>query len=142
MVIGQYSGSVLRDFRVGFPKKFAEVFGDHLLITKGIENCLVIVARPNWKLLSRGIDTAPYAKKRDREMQAFILENTFEVALQELNRFTIPSELREYAGIKKDVIFTGVEQYVRLWGKEQFKEYQRTIHPSVAEYLEELPGKD
>lgn len=140
MVIGQYTGSVLRDKRVSFPKKLSQELGKNLLITKGIEKHLIIVSRSNWRLLAQGVDIRPYAKKKDREMQAYILENTFEIELDESNRFTIPKELREYADIKRDVIFTGLEQFVRLWDREQFRAYQEKIHPSVAKYLEELSG--
>ena len=140
MVIGQYLGSVLRDSRVSFPKKFSQELGKHLLITKGIEKHLVIVSRSNWQLLAHGIDIRPYAKKKDREMQAYILENSFEIELDELNRFTIPKELREYAHIRRDVTFTGLEQFVRLWDSEEFRAYQEKIHPSVRKHLEELSG--
>jgi len=142
MVIGQYPGSVLRDRRVSFPKKFSQELGKNLLITKGIEKHLVIVSRSNWKLLAHGIDIRPYARKKDRELMAYILENTFEIELDALNRFTIPTELREYAQIRRDVIFTGLEHFVRLWDKDEFRAYQEKIYPSVAKYLEKLPGNE
>lgn len=142
MVIGQYEGSVLRDRRVSFPKKFSQELGKNLLITKGIERNLVIVSRSHWQLFAQGIVIRPYAKKKDRELQAYILENAFEVELDELNRFTIPKELQGYARIKRDVIFTGLEQFVRLWDREEFRAYQKQIYPSMAKHIEELPGNE
>lgn len=142
MIIGQYEGSVLRDRRVSFPKKFSQELGKNLLITKGIERNLVIVSRSDWQLLAQGITIRPYAKKKDRELMAYILENTFEIELDELNRFTIPKELQEYAYIRRNVIFTGLEQFVRLWDEQQFRAYQKKIYPLVAQHIEKLPGNE
>ena len=49
MLIGQYLNSVGEKHQVSLPKKFREKLGDKLIITKGFENCLIVVSVENWK---------------------------------------------------------------------------------------------
>lgn len=142
MVIGQYSGSVGSGNRVSFPRKFSKVLGNDLLVTKGMDGNLIMVAGSEKELLIEGIETKPYANQNMRNMQAFVLGNTFEVTLDSLNRFVIPEVLRSYAGITSEVIFAGIEHFVQVWDKKRWEEYQDAIQPSIRRQREQLPGKE
>lgn len=142
MVIGQYSGNVGVGNRVSFPRRFRSELGNRLFITKGLDGNLIIVSESQKQLLIEGIDTRPYATEKDRRMQTFVLGNTFEIELDSLNRFVIPSALRTYATITKEVIFAGVENYVQVWDKKRWEDYQRSIYPLISRDAEKLPGNE
>lgn len=142
MVIGQYSGSVGSGNRVSFPRKFSNESGNELLITKGLDGNLIIVARGERTLLIEGIETKPYGTETMRAMQAFVLGNTFEISLDSLNRFVIPEVLRIYAGITHEVIFAGIGRFIQVWDKKRWEVYQDTIQPSIRKEIEQLPGRE
>jgi MraZ protein len=140
MVIGQYSGSISSGNRVSFPKKFRQILGKHLLITKGLDGNIIIVAVSNWKTLLEGTEDKPFTNKSARKMQALLLGNASEVVLDELGRFVIPEYLRRHAGIKKDVIFAGLNRYIQLWDRKRWDEYQKEIEKHLDTTEEELSG--
>ena len=75
MLLGQYESKIGDKHQVGLPKKFREVLGERLIITKGFENCLIIVSENNWKTLLEGTEGKPFISKSAREMQRFLLGN-------------------------------------------------------------------
>src|SRR5688572_18541638 len=99
MIIGQYEGSVGIGNRVSFPKKFRQILGNILIITKGLDRNLIVVSESNWKMLLEGTEDKPLIDKSSRELQAILLGNARDVKLDELGRFVIPEYLRVHAGI-------------------------------------------
>ena len=80
MLIGQYDGKIGEKHQVALPKKFREELGDKLIITKGFENCLIVVSEENWKTLLEGTEGRPFIDKDARELQRFLLGNATYVA--------------------------------------------------------------
>src|SRR5664279_4974049 len=112
MLIGQYEGKIGEKHQAALPKKFREELGDKLIITKGFENCLIIVSEENWKTLLEGTEGKPFTSKSTREMQRFLLGNASDVDLDTKGRFVIPEYLRNFANITEDIVFVGISRFV------------------------------
>src|SRR3990167_2891750 len=110
MVIGQYESRIGEKYQIAIPKKFREVLGDKLIITKGFEGCLIAVSENNWKTLLEDIEGRPFADKVSREKQRFILGNASSVELDPKGRFVLPEYLRKYASITDNVVYVGIER--------------------------------
>jgi MraZ protein len=141
MVIGQFSSHVGSGNRVTFPKKFSKEEGNFWLITKGLDQNLIMVSETKKQILLEGIETKPYIPANIRQKQAFVLGNTFEITLDDSNRFVIPPSLCRYAGITTEVIFAGIENFVFVWNSKQWEDYQRHIQPAM-EKIFDLPGNE
>src|SRR5579872_6545394 len=102
MLIGQYESRIGEKHQIGLPKKFREVLGEKLIITKGFENCLIIVSEENWKTLLEGTEGRPFTNKSTRELQRFFLGNSAYVELDAKGRFVLPEYLRSFAGMEED----------------------------------------
>ena len=50
----------------------------------------------------------------------------------------LPSNLREYAHIDKDVVIIGVSNRVEIWNKETWDQYNEQVAPTVAQISESL----
>ena len=120
MVIGQYEGKIGEKYQVAIPKKFREVLGDKLIITKGFEGCLIAVSEKNWKTLLEDIEGRPFADKVSREKQRFILGNASSVELDAKGRFVLPEYLRKYASIANDIVYVGIERFFEIWSKNKW----------------------
>lgn len=142
MVIGQYSSNVGAGNRVTFPRKFSHEIGRELLITKGLDQNLIMVAFSEKQVLFEAIETKPYVRTAVREMQAFVLGNTFEVVLDQVNRFVIPTELFVYAGIGKEVVFIGVQEFIQVWDRRRWNAYQKRIQQHIGRNVVKLPGNE
>jgi MraZ protein len=142
MLLGQYDSKIGEKHQVGLPKKFRDVLGEHLIVTKGFENCLIIVSDSNWKTLLEGTEGKPFTNKSTREMQRFLLGNATDVELDQKGRFVIPEYLRQFAHIETDVIFVGISRFVELWDKKSWEEHQLDLSKNIESIAEKLNDSD
>ncbi len=138
MLIGQYGGKISEKHQAALPKKFRDELGDKLIITKGFENCLIVVSEENWKTLLEGTEGKPFTNKNTRELQRFLLGNATYVELDSKGRFVIPEFLRKFAGIKNDIIFAGIQRFVEIWDKEKWEENQKELSENITSIAERL----
>ena len=138
MLIGQYEAKISEKHQAGLPKKFRDILGEHVIITKGFENCLIIVSEDNWKTLLEGTEGKPFTSKSTRELQRFLLGNAANVELDAKGRFIIPEFLRTFAHLKEDVIFVGIQRFVEVWDKKQWDEHQQELGKNIESIAEKL----
>src|ERR1700683_790698 len=138
MLIGQYESRIGEKHQAGLPKKFRDVLGENLIVTKGFENCLIIVSEENWKTLLEGTEGKPFTNKPTRELQRFLLGNATYVQLDQKGRFVVPEYLRQFARIETDVIFVGVQRFVELWDKKSWEEHQEELAKNIESIAERL----
>ena len=142
MLIGQYISTIGEKHQVNLPKKFREILGDKLIVTKGFENCLIVVSVENWKTLLEGTQELPFTNKSVRELQRFLLGNATDVELDNKGRFVIPEYLRDFASIDKEIIFAGIQRFVEIWDKEKWKEHQEELAKDIDSIAERLGEGD
>ena len=138
MLIGQYDGKIGEKHQVALPKKFREKLGDKLIITKGFENCLILVSEENWKTLLEGTEGKPFTNKNTRELQRFLLGNANHIELDTKGRFVLPQFLLEFAYIKEEVIFAGIQRFVEIWDKTQWNKHQEELSKNISSIAERL----
>ena len=138
MLIGQYGGKIGEKHQAALPKKFREVLGDKLIITKGFENCLIIVSEENWKTLLEGTDGRPFTSQGTRELQRFLLRNATYVELDTKGRCVIPEYLRKFAGIDEEIVFAGIQRFVEVWDKKKWDMHQDELSKNITSIAEKL----
>lgn len=85
-----------------------------LTITKHPEGCLMIFARPEWEKFRERIMALPMSAQAWKRM---FLGYAMDVELDSTGRVLISPELREAAGISREVILLGMGNYFELWDK-------------------------
>jgi MraZ protein len=142
MLIGQFDSKLGEKHQASLPKKFREVLGERLIITKGFENCLIIVSEENWKTLLEGTEGRPFINKSTRELQRFLLGNATDVELDSKGRFVIPEYLRKFAGIDTEIVFAGIQRFVEIWDKNSWEMHQNELTKSIGDIAERLPKSE
>src|SRR5690349_8792737 len=108
MFLGIYEVRLRAKNRIAFPAKLRKATGDKLVLTNWFENRLMILSQKEWELLIKNVfEKASFLSKEIRDLDTFIFNGSFEVELDNEGRFVLPSYLKEYAKITKDVIITG-----------------------------------
>ena len=138
MLIGQFESKIGEKHQAGLPKKFRDILGEKLIVTKGFENCLIVVSEENWKTLLEGTEGKPFTNKATRELQRFLLGNASYIELDQKGRFVIPEYLRTFADIDSDVIFVGIQRFVELWDKKSWEEHQKDLAKNIDSIAERL----
>lgn len=138
MLIGQYDGKIGEKHQMALPKKFREVLGDKLIVTKGLENHLIVVSELHWKTLLEGTEGKPFTDKVSHGMQRFLLGNATLVELDSKGRCVLPEYLRVYANIKSEIVFVGLERFVEVWDKVAWDEEQKNLTTNIATIADKL----
>lgn len=137
LLIGEYQHSLDVKGRVNFPAKLREGLGGRFIITKGLDNCLAVYPLDQWKVLENKISSLPVSKSRN--LQRFLFAGAVDVEADKQGRVLIPANLREYAGLTKDVMIIGASVRAEIWDKDRWMEScEELTADAVADAMDQL----
>ncbi|MEI6886768.1 MAG: division/cell wall cluster transcriptional repressor MraZ [bacterium] len=128
MLIGSFKNSLGEKNRIAFPKKFKDELGNNLIITKGYENCLIIVDQSKFQVLLDSFKDIPFVNSNIRDTKRFLVGSAEEVELDKQGRFVVSSELKKFAKLKAESIFLGLVDWVELWDYELWNEKEEELN--------------
>ncbi len=138
MFLGRFEHTIDEKGRISIPSRFREIlkggYNERLIITT-YDGCLYLYPETEWKKLADKALTFDFVLPKDKEFMRLFFSGAMECSLDKLGRILIPPPHREYAGIKKDVIFAGMLKRIEIWAKERFEE--RVLKPSMEANKEE-----
>ena len=134
---GEYQHSLDSKGRIFIPAKLREELGDVFYITISMDKCLCVYNSASWQQLSDKVNAMPYVKQR-RMRPLFAHAARCELDAQ--GRALIPQNLREFAGLSKNVSVIGCNNHAELWDSEHWKEIfsVETTPENIAAVMEEL----
>jgi len=138
MLIGQYQHTIDNKKRLALPVKFRGELGSKVIITKGVENCLVIYTEKEWEIMSQKLGNLPISQREARSFTRHLLASATEVILDKLGRILIPDYLKEYAGLKKNVIVCGLSNRLEIWEEKKWQNYSKNAEKGVEEIVSKL----
>ncbi|WP_069650154.1 division/cell wall cluster transcriptional repressor MraZ [Caloranaerobacter ferrireducens] len=141
MFIGEYQHSIDKKGRLIIPAKFREDLGDSFILTKGLDNCLFVYPKSEWKVLEEKLKSLPLTRKDARAFVRFFFAGATECELDKQGRILIPSNLRQHCKLVKDAVIIGVSNRVEIWSKEEwilYNEDEDLSYENIAEKMAEL----
>ncbi|OQB15692.1 MAG: cell division protein MraZ [Firmicutes bacterium ADurb.Bin193] len=117
---GEFQHTIDTKGRMIMPAKFREELGDKLVATKGLDKCLFIFHVSEWQKLDKQLSELSLSKGRD--IQRFFYGGMTECEIDKQGRILIPQNLREYAGLEKDVVVIGLNRRGEIWSKQNWEE--------------------
>ena len=137
MLIGEYQHNIDAKGRVIVPVKFREDLGERFYVTKGLDGCLFVLSAAEWKRLQDKIQAMPISKSRG--LQRFFFSGAAEVETDKQGRILLPQQLREHAGLTKDVTFIGTSSRAEIWDSARWSEVNAELtEESIAEAMDML----
>ncbi|MCI6498877.1 MAG: division/cell wall cluster transcriptional repressor MraZ [Lachnospiraceae bacterium] len=121
MFMGEYNHTIDAKGRLIVPAKFREALGDEFVVTRGLDDCLFVFPNEGWKVFEEKLSTLPVANKNARRFARFFLSGAATVEVDKQGRILIPTTLREYGALEKEVVFIGVANRVEIWSKERWE---------------------
>ncbi|MGL5260353.1 MAG: division/cell wall cluster transcriptional repressor MraZ [Lachnospiraceae bacterium] len=139
MFIGEYNHTIDTKGRLIIPAKFREDLGEEFFITKGLDGCLFIYDKKEWNAFEEKLRTLPITTKDARKFTRFFLAGAGEVTVDKQGRILVPTSLREFAQLTKEVVLIGVANRVEVWSKELWEEASTYDDmDDIAEHMAEL----
>jgi len=123
MLLGEYNHNIDEKGRVSVPAKFRDDLGASFIVTKGLDNCLFIYSKIEWNTFETKLKDLPLTNPNARNFIRFFFSGATECELDKQGRINIPQNLREYAGLNKDLSIIGVSTRVEIWDREKWNTY-------------------
>lgn len=133
MFVGKYNNSIDSKSRLIVPAKFRDELGGKCIISKSLDECLTIYTIDEWETLVDKLDKLPTSNPKTRRVKRHYFSSAAECDVDKQGRLTIPQELKEYAGIEKDLITVGCNKTIEVWSKKYWDEQ---LDPETGELID------
>ncbi len=121
MFMGQYNHTVDTKGRLIIPSKFRERLGEEFVVTKGMDGCLFVYANEDWAAFEQKLTSLPLINKEARKFARFFLAGASQVEVDKQGRILVAANLREFAGLDKEVVLVGVGSRIEIWSLEKWE---------------------
>ena len=138
MLIGQYQHTIDSKKRLALPVKFRGELGNKVVVTKGVENCLVVYPEKEWEIMSQKLSSLPISQGEARSFTRHLLASATEVDLDKLGRILIPDYLKAYAGLEKNAVVCGLSNRLEIWDTAKWEKYSQGAEKGVEEIVSKL----
>jgi|SRR3989344_7950079 len=138
MFIGEYEHALDEKKRVMLPKAFSVGLGKKMVLTRGLDNCLFVYSLPAWKKIADRLQNLSFAQADTRGFNRFLLSGAIEVEADKAGRILIPDHHKDFAGLKRTVVFAGVSDRVEVWDSAAWKTYKTRIEKQADAMAEKL----
>lgn len=136
MFAGTYNPKVDDKGRLFLPAKFREAMQEGLVITRGQDRCLEVRTQEDFDHFVSRLRDSTDARMRGYNRMLFALLS--QQAPDKQGRISLPSELRDYAGLAKDCVVIGVSNKLEIWNPDKWASYTAAQEEAFANLSEEL----
>ena len=117
----EYSHQLDSKSRAVMPSKFREGLGKSFVVTRSLDKCLLVYTMEEWEAVYEKVKKLPTADKQGRAFLRYFFGGAATVEPDQQGRFLIPQQLREYAGITRELVSVGVSHRIEVWAKEEWE---------------------
>ncbi len=141
MFIGEYQHNLDEKGRLAVPKKFRSDLSKGAVVTRGLDNSLFLYTRNEWAKLAEKLANLPFAQANTRAFARLMLAGAMDVQVDKQGRIMLPEYLREFAGLKKEIVVAGLYSRLEIWDKGKWELYKKQTEKEsnkIAEQMGEL----
>ena len=138
MFMGEYNHTIDAKGRLIVPAKYREQLGDEFVITKGLDGCLFVYGNADWEILEKKLTSLPVTNANARKLTRFFLAGATVCEVDRQGRILLPSVLRDFAGLEKEVVLVGVGSRIEIWNKATWAE--KNVYDDMEEIAENMEG--
>ena len=136
--LGEYQHTIDEKGRLVLPRKFRDALEDGLVITKGQDRCLFVFTPDRWEIEAEKVNRLPRTDRRIRAYARSFFASASDQGLDRQGRVQIPTQLREYASLDRDVLVVGVAERVEIWDAEAWRQLSAEADEVFADIEEAL----
>ncbi|NTU71127.1 MAG: division/cell wall cluster transcriptional repressor MraZ [Coriobacteriia bacterium] len=123
MFLGDYQHTMDAKGRVSLPSKFRAQLTGKLVVAKGFEGCLAVYSTDEYDRYVGALMAKQDFDEEVRRLRRKLTSGAQEVELDSAGRISLTQQLRDYAGLKKDVAVTGNGNRIEIWDSERWATY-------------------
>jgi MraZ protein len=102
--------------RLSIPARYRESLVHHLVVTIDTEEtCLLLYPEVQWQPIQESLRKLPSFNVAARRIQRLLIGHATDVEVDSNGRILLPSVLREYAHLEKNVVMIGQGNKFEVW---------------------------
>lgn len=123
MFFGQYRHALDDKGRFRMPAKLKETLSAEFIVTKGTNSCLFVFPKNYFqKEFLEKLSNVPTFSEAQKPVR-LLLSSSFHAQEDSQGRFLIPQNLKDFAGIVKNMVIVGVGNRIEIWSAENWEGY-------------------
>jgi len=129
----------------GFKRQIPEGESTRFVVNRGFEKCLSLYPMSSWQPLYDQISTLNDFDPKVREFRRYFLNGAIIVEPDAAGRLLIPQNLKDYAGLEKDIVLAAAVNKLEIWDKEKYQKFFEAYSPDDFSALAQtvmVNGKD
>jgi MraZ protein len=142
MFYGEYIHSIDRKGRLIMPSKFRDVaktnFVEKFFVTRGLDKCLFMFSEEEWRSQEQKFKAVSFTKQESRIFNRLYFSGAVEIVPDKQGRILLAQYLKDYAGIKREVVIVGVSNRIEIWAKDTWEEFYGNWRQSFEQIAEKL----
>ena len=110
--------------RLAIPARFKEtpkLMEQPCLVVTNHINCLWAFTKEDWRVIEDQIASLPLMNNAVNSLRRYFISGAQECPVKQ-GRITLPPDLREIAGLQKDIMLVGELKYFEIWDKGRWDE--------------------
>jgi len=135
---GEYNHTIDQKGRVILPSGFRENLGDKFMVAKWLDDCLSVFPASEWDKIQEKIASQPSTALEIRKFSRMFFAGAGELQSDKQGRVVIPTNLRDYASLDKDIVVVGVSSRIEIWDKQKWLTYNESDDMNMSDMANKL----
>lgn len=107
----------------GFKKQLSESESTRFVINRGLETCLSLYPIQSWQPLYDQISLLNQFDPKVRDFTRIFLNGAIEVEPDVAGRILVPPNLKNHAGLNKDIVLAAAVDRIEIWDKVEYEKF-------------------
>jgi MraZ protein len=138
MFIGEYQATIDNKARIAIPAKFRSQLKAKVVVTRGLDNSLILYNQDEWKKLAEKLASLPISTANTRAFSRLMLAGAMDCDIDKQGRIVLPAYLKEFAKISKRLVFAGLYNRIEIWSEALWQKYKQQTEKESNAIAEQL----
>ena len=142
MFRGRFYHTIVPKGRLSIPSKFRDVLdGERRLVIVPNEHGLEVHPMKLWEQIEAKVKMLPQMDPDVQKFNRLYISSAVDAVLDGQGRIQIQPDLRQRAGLAKDVVLVGWVGKFEIWNRERWEEYLRTNEAALPSLYEKISSR-
>jgi len=138
MLLGYHKRTIDPKGRMILPREFRDEFAAGLVVTKGLDRCLLLYPMKEWENIVSRVNEMPEGSEATRKFTRLFFSSANQLIPDGQGRVLIPPHLRAMADLGKDVVVVGLSNKAEVWNDEYWREYSENSSEQFEQSASEI----
>src|SRR5450432_1679931 len=132
--LGEYEVTLDAKGRFLLPASLKKQTGEDagsFVINRGFEKCLGLYPMKSWEPIFEEISKLNDFDPKVRSFRRYFLNGATMLELDSAGRLLVPQNLKEHAGLEKDIVLVAAMDKIEIWDKTRYQQFFESFSPET-----------